>query len=119
MLTGRVHSTDEVANDRRKDHPRFHQGNFERNRALAAFLEAMAREKSCKPGQIALAWLLAQGEDIVAIPGTKQVARIGENLGALDVKLTADDLVALSRAFPPGAAAGTRYPAGGMKGVFI
>jgi aryl-alcohol dehydrogenase-like predicted oxidoreductase len=119
MLTGQVQSADEVANDRRKDHPRFHQGNFERNRALAAFLETMAREKSCKPGQIALAWLLAQGEDIVAIPGTKQVARIGENLGALDVQLSDADLAALSKAFPPGAAAGTRYPAGGMKGVFI
>jgi aryl-alcohol dehydrogenase-like predicted oxidoreductase len=119
LLAGQVQSTDDFANDRRKDHPRFHEGNFERNRALAAFVDTMAREKSCEPGQIALAWLLAQGEDIVAIPGTKQVARIDKNLGALDVTLTDDDLVALSKAFPPGAAAGTRYPAGGMKGVFI
>lgn len=119
LLTGKVHSTDAFANDRRKDHPRFHEGNFERNRALTAFIETMAQEKSCQPGQIALAWLLAQGEDIVPIPGTKQVARIDENLGALNVTLTVDELAALSNAFPPGAAAGTRYPAGGMKGVFI
>jgi aryl-alcohol dehydrogenase-like predicted oxidoreductase len=119
LLTGRVNSADEFANDRRKDHPRFHAGNFERNRALAAFIETMAKEKSCQPGQIALAWLLAQGEDIVPIPGTKQLARIDENVGALKVKLSPDELAALSRAFPPGAAAGTRYPAGGMKGVFI
>ena len=119
LLTGKVRSADEFANDRRKDHPRFQEGNFERNRALAAFIETMAKEKNCQPGQIALAWLLAQGEDIVAIPGTKQAARIDENLGALNVKLSKDDLHALSNAFPPGAAAGTRYPAGGMKGVFI
>lgn len=119
LLTGSVQSADEVANDRRKDHPRFHQGNFERNRALAGFIETMAKEKSCQPGQIALAWLLAQGDDIVPIPGTKQVARIAENLGALDVTLSQAECAALSSAFPPGAAAGTRYPAGGMKGVFI
>ena len=119
LLTGKVHSAGEFANDRRKDHPRFHEGNFERNRALAAFIETMAKEKACQPGQIALAWLLAQCEDIVAIPGTKQAARIDENLGALNVKLSKDELAALSNAFPPGAAAGTRYPAGGMKGVFI
>lgn len=119
LLTGKVRSADEFANDRRKDHPRFHEGNFERNRALTAFIETMAKEKNCQPGQIALAWLLAQGEDIVAIPGTKQAAHIDENLGALNVELSKDDLHALSNAFPPGAAAGTRYPAGGMKGVFI
>jgi aryl-alcohol dehydrogenase-like predicted oxidoreductase len=119
LLTGRVQSAEEVANDRRKDHPRFQEGNFARNRALAAFIEAMAREKSCQPGQIALAWLLAQGDDIVPIPGTKQLARIDENLGALDVTLSAGEVAALSTAFPPGVAAGTRYPAGGMKGVFI
>ncbi len=119
LLSGKVHSADEFANDRRKDHPRFQEGNFERNRALAAFIETMAKEKSCQPGQIALAWLLAVGEDIVPIPGTKQVARIDENLGALNVKLTDGERQALSSAFPPGAAAGTRYPEGGMKGVFI
>ena len=119
LLTGAVHDVSEVANDRRKDHPRFHAGNFERNRDMAAFVEAMAKQKRCTPAQLALAWLLAQGDDIVAIPGTKRVGRIDENLGALDVKLSATELQALSDAFPPGAAAGTRYPAGGMKGVYI
>lgn len=119
MLTGRVQSPDEVANDRRKDHPRFQEGNFERNRALATQLDGLAKAKGCQSGQIALAWLLAQGEDIVPIPGTKQVGRIAENLGALAVRLSADELAALSQAFPPGAAAGTRYPAGSMKGVYL
>jgi aryl-alcohol dehydrogenase-like predicted oxidoreductase len=119
LLTGAVHDVAEVANDRRKDHPRFHAGNFEHNRDMAAVAEAMAKKKHCTPAQLALAWLLAQGDDIVAIPGTKRVERIDENLGALDVKLSTAELQALSDAFPPGAAAGTRYPAGGMKGVYI
>ena len=119
LLTGSVHSLDEVANDRRKDHPRFHAGNLERNLDMAAFVEAMAKKKRCTPGQLALAWVLAQGDDIVPIPGTKRVARVDENLGALDVRLSVAEVQALSDAFPPGAAAGTRYPAGGMKGVYI
>ena len=119
LLTGAVHDVAEVANDRRKDHPRFHPGNFERNRDMAASVETMAKQKHCTPAQLALAWLLAQGNDVVAIPGTKRSERIDENLGALDVTLTAAEVQALSDAFPPGAAAGTRYPAGGMKGVNI
>ena len=119
LLTGAVHDASEVANDRRKDHPRFHPGNFERNRDLLAPIEAMAKQKACTPSQLALAWLLAQGDDIVAIPGTKRTARVDENLGALDIKLSAADAELLSHAFPRGAAAGTRYPAGGMKGVYI
>ena len=119
MLTGRVQSAEQVANDRRKDHPRFQGDNFERNRALAAHLDTLAKAKGCQSGQIALAWLLAQGDDIVPIPGTKQLGRIDENLGALDVRLSTDDLAALSDAFPPGAASGTRYPAGSMKGVYL
>ena len=79
----------------------------------------MAKQKGCTPGQLALAWLLAQGDDIVAIPGTKQTVRVDENLGALKVTLSAGEVQALSHAFPRGAAAGTRYPAGGMKGVYI
>ena len=118
LLTG-VHDVAEVANDRRKDHPRFHAGNFEHNRDMAAFVEAMAKQKRCTPAQLALAWLLAQGDDVIAIPGTKRVERIDENLGALNVKLSAAEIQALADAFPPGAAAGTRYPAGGMKGVYI
>ncbi len=119
LLTGAVQSAEEVANDRRKDHPRFHAGNFERNRQLVAGIEAMAKQKNCTSGQLALAWLLAQGDDIVAIPGTKRVARVDENLGALKVALTKAEAESLSNLIPKGAAAGTRYPAGGMKGVYI
>lgn len=119
LLTGAVVDVAEVANDRRKDHPRFHAANFERNRDMATFVEAMARIKRCTPAQLALAWVLAQGDDIVAIPGTKHIERIDDNLGALDVQLSAEEKWELADAFPPGAAAGTRYPAGGMKGVYI
>ena len=119
LLTGAVHDASEVANDRRKDHPRFHAENFARNRDLVAGIESMAKVKGCTPGQLALAWLLAQGDDIIAIPGTKRMLRVDENLGALDVKLSAAEVASLAHAFPVGAAAGTRYPAGGMKGVYI
>jgi aryl-alcohol dehydrogenase-like predicted oxidoreductase len=119
LLTGTVHDASEFAHDRRKDHPRFHAGNFERNLEKAALVEAMAKRKGCTPAQLSLAWVLAQGDDIVAIPGTKRTARVDQNVGALDVALTAAEVQQLTDAFPPGTAAGTRYPAGGMKGVYI
>ena len=119
LLAGAVHDAAEFANDRRKDHPRFHAGNFERNRDMAASIEAMAKAKGCTRAQLALAWVLAQGDDIVAIPGTKRTARVDDNVGALDVRLSAAELHSLAAAFPPGSAAGTRYPAGGMKGVYL
>ena len=119
MLTGAVQSQQDVANDRRNDHPRFSADNFARNRELVGNIEMLARDKGCKPSQVALAWVLAQGDDIIPIPGTKQVARVDENLGALKVQLSPAEVAQLSAAFPKGAAAGTRYPAGGMKGVFI
>jgi len=119
MLTGAVQTAADVANDRRKDHPRFAAENLERNRRLVAHLEALARAKGCTPGQVALAWVLAQGKDVVAIPGTKRTSRVAENIGALDVTLSSAEVAALDAAFPKGAAAGTRYPAGQMKGVFI
>ncbi|MFN0164378.1 MAG: aldo/keto reductase [Burkholderiales bacterium] len=119
LLTGTVKGADDVANDRRRDHPRFQTENLERNRRLVAALADMAARKRATPGQIALAWVLAQGEDLTVIPGTKSVARVSENLGALDIVLTQAELVELSTAFPRGAAAGTRYPAGQMKSVFI
>ena len=119
LLTGAVKSLQDVAGDRRSDHPRFAADNFDRNRALVQNIEALAADKHCKPSQIALAWVLAQGDDIIPIPGTKQVARVDENLGALKVSLSKDDVERLSAAFPKGAAAGTRYPAGGMKGVYL
>lgn len=119
MLTGAVHDVADVANDRRRDHPRFAAENLERNRKLVAALETMAADKGCTPGQVALAWVLAQGPDVVAIPGTKRVARVSENIAAQKVILSAAELTQLSQAFPRGAAAGTRYPSGQMKTVFI
>ena len=119
MLTGAVTGAADVANDRRRDHPRFQAENLDRNRQLVARMDALAAKKACTPGQLALAWLLAQGEDIVAIPGTKQVERMHANVGAVKVKLTPAEVAELSDAFPPGAAAGTRYPTGQMKTVFI
>jgi aryl-alcohol dehydrogenase-like predicted oxidoreductase len=86
---------------------------------IVAKLEAIAKEKKCTPAQLVLAWLLAQAKDIVAIPGTKRKPRVDENLKALDVKLSPEDLKRISDAAPVGAAAGTRYPADGMKRVYI
>lgn len=119
LLTASVHSAEEVAQDRRKDHPRFAPENLQRNNELVAIVERAARDKGCTPGQLALAWLLAQGDDITVIPGTKQTRRVDENLSALSLTLTAAEVTALSQAIPAGAAAGLRYPAGGMKGVYI
>jgi aryl-alcohol dehydrogenase-like predicted oxidoreductase len=119
LLTGTVKSSSDFNNDRRKDHPRFQPGNLERNQELVAAIVEMAHQKNCTPSQLALAWVLAQGNDIFAIPGTKQISRVDENLGALKVALSDQDLALLANAFPVGIAAGTRYPAGGMKGVFI
>jgi len=119
FLTGSVKSLDDLAGDRRAQHPRYQPENFATNRALVEKIEAIAAEKRCTPGQLVLAWLLAQGEDVIPIPGTKRIERLEENIGALDVTLTADDMARISAAVPPGSAAGTRYPAGGMKGVFL
>jgi len=119
LLTGGVNSVQDVANDRRKDHPRFAADNLDRNRQLVGHLEALAKKKGCKPSQVALAWVLAQGQDIIPIPGTKQVARVDENLGGVEINLSAQEVAELSALFPKGAASGTRYPAGGMKGVYL
>jgi aryl-alcohol dehydrogenase-like predicted oxidoreductase len=118
FLTGVIKTFDDV-DGRRAAHPRFQKENFDQNRALVAKIEAFAAEKKCTPAQLVLAWLLAQGEDVVAIPGTRYPARLEENLGALKVELSSADVAAISAAVPMGAAAGTRYPAGGMAGVFI
>jgi aryl-alcohol dehydrogenase-like predicted oxidoreductase len=120
FLSGRIRSAAEIPeDDRKRQHPRFQGDNFVKNRALVARLEAIAREKGCTPAQLVLAWLLARGEDIVPIPGTKRVAYLEENLGALAIRLTAGDLARIDEAMPPGAAAGTRYPEAQMKGVHI
>ena len=118
FLTGAIKNFSDI-DGRRAVHPRFQQQNFDQNHALVAKIEAIAAEKSCTPSQVTLAWLLAQGPDVVAIPGTRYAARLDENVGALDVKLSHQDVARISAAVPAGAAAGTRYPAGGMAGVFI
>ncbi|MBV8736987.1 MAG: aldo/keto reductase [Alphaproteobacteria bacterium] len=107
------------AGDTRGRHPRFMGENFAKNRALVEKIEAIAREKACTPSQLVLAWLLAQGPDVIPIPGTKHISRLEENLGALRVHLTSADVDRIAAAIPIGAAAGTRYPKGGMRGVYI
>lgn len=120
LLTGSVRQASDIPEgDGRGRHPRFTAENLSRNLGLAASVEEMAREKGATPGQVALAWVLAQGQDIVPIPGTKQAGRIDENVGALDVKLSAADVARLSAALPPGAASGTRYAEPLMKGVHL
>jgi aryl-alcohol dehydrogenase-like predicted oxidoreductase len=120
LLTGAVRQVSDIPEgDGRGRHPRFAEGNLAQNLTKVAAIEAVARDKGCKPGQVALAWLLGQGSDIVPIPGTKRVERVDENLAALCVTLSADDVARLSSALPPGVAAGTRYPEGGMKGVYL
>jgi len=118
FLTGAIQTFADI-DGRRAAHPRFQQQNFDQNRALVAKIEAMARDKGCTPAQLTLAWLLAQGDDVVAIPGTRRADRLDENVGALRVTLSEDEVKRISAAVPKGAAAGTRYPAGGMAGVFI
>jgi aryl-alcohol dehydrogenase-like predicted oxidoreductase len=118
FLTGQIKSVDDLAaDDFRRNSPRFQGENFQKNLDLVREIEAMAREKGCAPSQLALAWVLEQGDDIVPIPGTKRRPYLEENVGALNVTLTADDLARIDRIMPPGAAAGTRYPEPGMKMV--
>jgi aryl-alcohol dehydrogenase-like predicted oxidoreductase len=118
LLTGTYTDATQVG-ARQAAHPRFQGENFARNRALVDHLAIIAAEKGCTPGQLAIAWVLAQGEDVVAIAGTRSWPRFQENLGAAQVSLTNADLARLEGAIPKGAAAGTRYPAGGMKGVHL
>ncbi|MGE5064625.1 MAG: aldo/keto reductase [Myxococcales bacterium] len=118
FLSGRFKSpADFPEDDFRKNHPRFQGENFEKNLQLVEEVEAMAKEKGCSTAQLALAWVLAQGQDIVPIPGTKHVKYLDENIGALDVKLSDADLKRLDDILPPGAAAGDRYHARGMETV--
>jgi aryl-alcohol dehydrogenase-like predicted oxidoreductase len=111
FLTGAFHKrSDLIDGDRRHAHPRFQEGNFEKNLALLGPLEAIAEQKGCTMAQIAIAWLLAQGDQVVPIPGTKRRKYLEENAAAVDITLTADELRLLGDAFPPQAAAGLRYP---------
>jgi aryl-alcohol dehydrogenase-like predicted oxidoreductase len=110
FLTGRFRTPDDFAEgDYRRSAPRFQGENFDRNLQLVDRVKEMATEKGCTVGQLALAWLLAQGEDIVPIPGTKKRSRLEENLGAIDVTLSANDLSRLDELAPAGVAAGDRY----------
>jgi aryl-alcohol dehydrogenase-like predicted oxidoreductase len=110
FLTGTFRSPDELADDdRRRGMPRFQAENFERNLALAERMQELASEKSVTPAQLALAWVHAQADDVVPIPGTKRRSYLEENVAALDVGLAAEELSRLDEHFPPGAAAGARY----------
>ncbi|MHB1883220.1 MAG: aldo/keto reductase [Acidithiobacillus sp.] len=118
FLTGQIRRIEDLAeDDYRRNAPRFQGENFQKNLDLVAEIEKMAREKGCTPAQLALAWLLAQGEDIVPIPGTTKRARLEENLGAMDVRITAEDRARINSILPPGAAAGTRYAAPQMQAL--
>ncbi len=111
FLTGQFKSFDDLApDDYRRFSPRFQGGNFQKNLDLVRRVEEIAAEKKCKPAQLALAWVLAQGEDIVPIPGTKRRKYLQENVGALDINLSATDLRRIDEAFPVGSATGLRYP---------
>ena len=118
FLTGRFKTLEDLpTDDYRRNHPRFAGGNFEKNLQLVAKIEELARPKDCTPSQLALAWVLAQGPDIVPIPGTKQIKYVDENLGAANVVLTAVDLREIDAVLPVGAAAGDRYHAQAMAAV--
>jgi len=111
FLTGQLTRFEDLApDDVRRTHPRFQGENFQKNLDLVARVREIAQEKGCTPGQLALAWLLAQGEDIVPIPGTKRRTYLEENVAALEVTLTPDDLRRIDEAAPRGGATGTRYP---------
>ena len=110
FLTGQLKKFEDLeADDYRRFSPRFQGENFQKNLDLVKEVQEIAREKKCEPSQLALAWVLAQGDDIVPIPGTKRRKYIEENSASVDVKLTPDDLRRLDRIFPSGAAAGLRY----------
>jgi aryl-alcohol dehydrogenase-like predicted oxidoreductase len=115
LLTGRIRSLDGLAeHDFRRVAPRFQQGNLDRNLHVVGQLQQLAASKGITAGQLALAWVLAQGDDVVAIPGTKRVPYLQENLAASDVTLSADDLRALDEIAPHGSTVGDRYPVGAM-----
>jgi aryl-alcohol dehydrogenase-like predicted oxidoreductase len=110
FLTGAFKSPDDfAADDYRRSNPRFQGENFARNLALVDKVQSLAREKGCTPAQLALAWVLAQGEHIVPIPGTRRVRNLEENIGALQVHLEYADLAAMDAVFPLGVATGARY----------
>ena len=118
FLTGRFKNPEDIASDDwRRNSPRFQGENFQRNVQLVWEIENIAREKGVKASQLALAWVLAQGNDIVPIPGTKRIHYLDENVAATQFRLTPEDLARIDRAFPRGAASGPRYPEAAMRAV--
>ncbi|GAB3572070.1 aldo/keto reductase [Hymenobacter daeguensis] len=118
FLTGQIKKFEDLAEDDYRRHtPRFQGENFQKNLDLVARINDLAQQKECTAGQLALAWVLAQGNDVVPIPGTKRVSYLEENLGALEVELTRDELAQLDEIAPKGATAGSRYPAAMMGSV--
>ena len=118
FLTGRFHDSKDLAEDDwRRHHPRFEGENFGRNLRLLDAVRQMAAEKGCTPAQLALAWVMARSEEIVPIPGTRHVRYLEENIGALQIALTPNELRRIDEAFPLGAASGDRYHAEGMKAI--
>jgi aryl-alcohol dehydrogenase-like predicted oxidoreductase len=118
FLTGRFRRIEDLpADDYRRNNPRFMGENFDKNLDLVAKVKEIAREKGCTPSQLALAWLLAQGPDVVPIPGTKQRQYLEENARAVKIQLGAADLRRIAAVAPLGVAAGMRYPEGGMRAI--
>jgi aryl-alcohol dehydrogenase-like predicted oxidoreductase len=118
FLTGAIRSPEDFeADDYRRNSPRFQGENFARNLALVDEVKKIAADKGCSPAQLALAWVLAQGEEVLAIPGTRRRSRLDENLGALDVHLSTTERAAIDAVFPPNAAAGERYVGAMMRMV--
>jgi aryl-alcohol dehydrogenase-like predicted oxidoreductase len=118
FLTGQFKSINDLpADDYRRNAPRFQGENFRKNLDLVKKIEDLARAKGCTPSQLALAWVLAQGDDIVPIPGTKRTKYLDENLGALQVRLTPDELRQIDAVLPAGAAAGERYTAQALQTI--
>ena len=118
FLTGQIRRFEDLApDDYRRNSPRFQGDNFQKNLDLVRRIEDMAKEKGCTPSQLALAWVMAQGDDIVPIPGTKRRKYLEENIAAADVKLTREDLARIDDVAPKGVAAGLRYPETMMNAV--
>lgn len=118
FLTGRFQKHEDLPeDDYRRHHPRFQGENFQRNLELVRVVEDIARQKGCTASQLALAWLLTRGDDVIPIPGTKRRKYLEENVAALDVRLTSEDLARIESAFPFGATAGERYPSAAMSAV--
>lgn len=118
FLTGRFRTIDDLpADDYRRRAPRFQGENFPKNLELVYKIEQLAAPRSCTPSQLALAWVMAQGEDIVPIPGTKRARYLDDNLGAVNVRLTPDDLAQIEAIRPADAVAGERYPAQAMRAI--